>query len=89
MIKSLLTANELLEFINTNSVVIVKFFASWSTGCARLRPHYEMLSAKYSALNLTFSSVDIDYVGVDNLNTLKIKLNLGAIPAVSLIYKLI
>ena len=46
-----------------------------------LKPHYEILSAKYGSSNIKFLSADVEYIGMGKLNALKIKLNLGAIPA--------
>lgn len=83
MIKSLLTSDEVLDYVNSHSLLLIQFFASWSVGCSRIRPHFTILANRYNEYNMHFASADIDYIGIDNLNALKIKLNLGAIPAVS------
>lgn len=60
MVQILGSAEEFDKAINSDSLVIVDFFATWCGPCKMLAPILEKLSTKYSAA--TFYKIDVDEV---------------------------
>ena len=74
MISSILSTEDLMDYIESNTMILILFKANWCNGCMMLKPHYEILSAKYGSSNIKFLSADVDYIGMGKLNALKISL---------------
>ncbi len=80
MIESILSIDELKEFINGDKMSFISFSANWCKTCKLIKPHYEKLATTYSGNNIKFARTDIDYIGVEKLEKINVDLNLGAIP---------
>ena len=80
MIESILSIDELKEFINGDKMSFIAFSANWCKTCKLIKPHYEKLATTYSGNNIKFARTDIDYIGVEKLEKINVELNLGAIP---------
>lgn len=80
MIESILSIDELKEFINGDKMSFIAFSANWCKTCKLIKPQYEKLATVYSGSNIKFARTDIDYIGVEKLEKINIELNLGAIP---------
>ncbi len=83
MVLEITSASDLVEFIQNNrdDKLVIEFKASWCQGSFVLRTHFHKFATRYSQGNLKFASVDVDYAGLQNLNSSRNDLNLGAIPA--------
>ncbi len=82
MIESILSIDELKEFINGDKMSFISFSANWCKTCKLIKPHYEKLATTYSGNNIKFARTDIDYIGVEklekiNLSQAFLKLEIG------------
>ncbi len=77
------STSELEGFIENNNgrKLVIEFKAMWCPGSMMLKTFFEKLASIYKDSELKFASVDVEYIGVHKLNSLRGDLNLGAIPS--------
>ncbi len=83
MIKDILTVFDFTDFIerNTEKKLVIEFKAEWCAGSSVMRTPMQKFAVKYSRGNFKFASIDVDAAGLQNLNSSRRDLKLGAIPA--------
>ncbi len=82
MVYQIISSGLLEEFIRGNREykLVIEFKAEWCEGSFVLKSAFQKFSVRYSNGNLKFASVDIDTAGLEDLNSTRVDLRLGAIP---------
>jgi len=77
------SAPDLVEFIQSTKKykLVIEFKAEWCAGSSVMRTPMQKFAVKYSRGNFKFASIDVDEAGLQNLNSSRRDLKLGAIPA--------
>ncbi len=63
MVKEVNTFDELLKLLQSTSIVIIDFYATWCGPCKMISPHFAKIAEKYAdRTDVVFVKVDVDKV---------------------------
>ena len=69
--------DEVVEVVENNNIVFIKWGATWCPPCKAIQPHFEQLAKKYDG-KATFITIDID---VNDFESLASLYSISSVPA--------